>query len=422
VKHVSTNETPAPCDMVVSDGDAVIPAEAGDFVADGKGNLISEHSVVELPALAGFTRFRKSCFFDATVRYGVKGFVTYNHMLLPSTFRTVREEYDSLVNDVCLWDVGAQRQIQLVGPDAFTLAQMITPRNLKTMKIGDCRYAIITDERGCVLNDPIVIKVAEDRFWFSIADSDLLLWVKALALGKSLDVRVTEAEVSPVAVQGPKSVDLMRDLFGDWVDDLKYYKFKQTELAGMPMLVARSGWSPERGYELYLQDETRGEELWERIMEAGQKYNCMPGVPNQIRRIEGGMLSYGADIDGNHNVFELGLPKFMIDLEKEGGFIGQAALKRLVAGGGPTRKVVGLVFPKDGQMPGTVFKTWNVRDLGGHLVGSVGSACFSPLMDTSIAIATMEMHATTPGAEVMVQTGNGPLIAHVHELPFMKRM
>lgn len=158
-------------------------------------------------------------------------------------------------------------------------AELLTPRGLSTMKIGECRYAMMTDDQGLVLNDPIFLKLEEDRFWFSIADSDMLFWVKGLALGRGLDVRVTEAAVSPLAVQGPKSTDLIRDLFGDWILDIKFYNFVATELDGIPMLLARSGWSPERGYELYLQDESRGDELWEKVMAAGQKYSIQPGVP-----------------------------------------------------------------------------------------------------------------------------------------------
>jgi len=247
------------------------------------------------------------------------------------------------------------------------------------------------------------------------------LWIKGLAIGHKLDVRVSEADVSPCALQGPKAHLMLMELFGDWVGDLKYYNFKQTSLDGIPMLLARSGWSPERGYELYLQDGSKGDELWERLMEAGKKYGIKPGVPNQIRRIEGGMLSYGADITPEHNFLELPLPKHMLDVEKLPGFIGQESCKRLVAGGGPHRKIMGLEFQKD-DAPGSVFKKWSVRDVGGKKVGKATSACFSPLMNTSIAIATLDMKNARDGAPVIVQTGHGPMTATVRNLPFMKRM
>jgi len=286
------------------------------------------------------------------------------------------------------------------------------------MQVGDIRYALITDEKGCVLNDPIALKVADDRFWISIGDSDMLLWIKAIALGKSLNVDVTEAEVAQCALQGPKSHLVLQDLLGDWVLDLEYYRFKQTFLDGIPLLLARSGWCPERGYELYLQDESRGNELWEKLMKAGKKYGIQPGVVNHIRRIEGGLLSYGADITPEHNAFEIPLPDDMISLDKPGGFIGQDALKRLLASGGPFRKVVGLEFP-NGANPGTVFKKWALRDLGGRKIGRVSSACYSPMLGTHIGIATVGIKHAKEGTSVIVQTGFGPIEAQVRSLPFM---
>mmetsp|Transcript_42294 Transcript_42294/g.92452 ORF Transcript_42294/g.92452 Transcript_42294/m.92452 type:complete len:480 (-) Transcript_42294:38-1477(-) len=372
-------------------------------------------------------RFRKSCYFDATVRWGVKAFVPYNHMLLPCGFTTPLDEYQSLRNDVCLWDVASERQIELLGPDAFKLAEILTPRPIAGMKVGECRYAMITDAEGMVLNDPIVLKLSEDRYWFSIADSDLLLWIKGLAVGRGLDVKVTEPDVSPLAIQGPKSLSLMRDLFGDWVDDLKFYHFRETTLDGIPMVVARSGWSPERGYELYLQDGSRGDELWERIMEAGRMYSIKPGVPNQIRRMEGGLLSYGSDVTSAHNVMELGLPPKWCSAAKTADFIGKAALKRLAENGGAQRQVMGLEFCGRGegleQNLGPLFKSWKVvaSDGEGDL-GEVTSLCHSPGMGAYIAIATLKSEASEAGGEVYVETPHGILArAVVRKLPFMPR-
>mmetsp|Transcript_42295 Transcript_42295/g.92456 ORF Transcript_42295/g.92456 Transcript_42295/m.92456 type:complete len:482 (-) Transcript_42295:38-1483(-) len=374
-------------------------------------------------------RFRKSCYFDATVRWGVKAFVPYNHMLLPCGFTTPLDEYQSLRNDVCLWDVASERQIELLGPDAFKLAEILTPRPIAGMKVGECRYAMITDAEGMVLNDPIVLKLSEDRYWLSIADSDLLLWIKGLAVGRGLDVRVTEAAVSPLAVQGPKSVLLMRDLFGDWVDDLKFYHFRQTSFDGIPMLLARSGWSPERGYELYLQDESRGDELWEKIMEAGHKYLITPGVPNQIRRMEGGLLSYGTDVTSSHSAMELGLPPRWCSAAKDAEFIGKAALKRLAEEGGPKRQVVGLEFcssESEGleQALCPLFRSWRVLAESGGIgtVGEVTSVVYSPAIGARIAIATLATEVSEAGGEVSVEMPSGSLArAIVRKLPFMPR-
>jgi len=376
------------------------------------------------------SRFRKSCYFDATLRCGVKSFIPYNHMLLPTLYSTTQEEYTALRTAVMIWDVAVERQIECFGPDALQLAELLTPRSLSTMNVGECRYAMMTDERGHVINDPIVLKLADDRYWFSIADSDMLFWAKGLALGRGLDVRVSEAAVSPLAVQGPKSTDLMRDLFGSWVDDLKFYHFRQTELDGIPMLLARSGWSPERGYELYLQDESRGDDLWERVWAAGQKYSISPGVPGGPRRMEGGLLSYGSDITSDHNVLELGLPPKWCSGDKAADFMGKAAIREIIENGGPKRRVVGLEFlvaagAGVGELAPLV-KPWKVLQAleerpSDIVVGFVSSSCFAPTLECHIAIATVTLEVSNPGDEVYVETPNGCRKAIVRKLPFMPR-
>lgn len=370
------------------------------------------------------SRFRKSCYFDATLRWGVKSFIPYNHMLLPTCYTSAEQEYENLRANVCLWDVACERQIEVCGKDALQLAELLTPRSLSTMKVGECRYAMMTDNEGHVINDPVVLKIADDRFWFSIADSDMLFWVKGLALGRGLDVSVAEAAVSPLAVQGPKATDLMRDLFGDWVDELKFYHFRQTELDGMPMLLARSGWSPERGYEMYLQDESRGDELWERVMMAGQKYSITPGGPNHMRRIEGGLLGYGSDVTSNHSVLELGLPPKWCSGDKAAEFIGKTAIQNLIKSGGPERRVVGLEFQvvQAGEGLGPLLKPWKVLAAEERaVVGQVSSACFSPALGAHIAIATVTSVTSNPGDEVYVETPTGSHHAIVRKLPFMPR-
>merc|ERR1740130_730737 len=401
-----------------TEADVFTMEEMDDLALDTNNN-----EPFEIPDIARGTRFTKSCYFDATVASGVKKFVTYNHMLLPSFFS--KNEYNSLKNDVCLWDVAAQRQVELVGPDALKLSEMITPRAIASMKDvnhpdgGDCRYAIITDADGMVLNDPVVLKIAEDKYWFSVADSDLLLWAKGMAVALSLDVQITEAAVSPCALQGPKSVPLLKDLFGDWVEDLGYFKSRRIDFDGMPIVLARSGWSPERGYELYLEDESRGNELWERLMEAGRKYNIKPGCPNQIRRIEGGMLSYGADIKACHNALELGLPKRLVTKEKD--FIGKKALEKLTEDGGAKRLIVGVQLLCKEPLQADFMRAWKVFSEAGEDIGFITSFCFSPEMGANLGIATVQMEATTSGTKVHVETPCGWQDAVIQKLPFMPR-
>jgi aminomethyltransferase len=396
----------------------VDPAQAGIVTSEEIDALaLKPAQCHKIPDIALGTRIRKSCYFDATLAFGAQKFTTYNHMLLATFFHP--DEYEALKNDVCLWDVAAQRQVELAGPDALKMAQLITPRALDDMKIGDCRYAVTTDDDGLVTNDPVVLKIDEDRFWFSVADSDLILWVKGIAWALSLDVQIEEAAVSPCALQGPKSVLLLQDLFGQWVGDLKYYKFQQTHLDGIPIVLARSGWSPERGYELYLQDESRGEELWHRLMEAGHKYNIRPGVPNQTRRIEGGMLSYGADIN-LHNALELGLPSRMVS--KTADFIGKEALGRIEADGGPKRMVVGIRLTYQEPLHLQFIRPSRLLDGHSECIGNVTSFCWSPHFGANLGIATVPIEAAKVGTRVRMQTPDGLYEGFVQKLPFMKRM
>merc|ERR1711934_793071 len=240
------------------------------------------NSMSALPAMVKSTRLRKSPYFESTMAAGVNDFTVYNRMLMPLAFDIGPEaEYTALTQDVAIWDVGAERQVELRGRDAAKLAQLLTCRDISTMAPNTCRYAIMCDGDGILLNDPVLLKLSEDQFWFSLADSDALLWCKAHAEARNLDVEVFEPDVSPLALQGPRSRDLVREVFG--VDNLKYFHFQQLEHEGMPLLIARSGWSPEHGYEIYLKDGKHGDRLWELLWEAGQKHNIKPGAPNQSR-------------------------------------------------------------------------------------------------------------------------------------------
>ena len=253
------------------------------------------------------TQIRKSPYFDATVKWGATGFSVYNHMYIPRDFGDPEKNFWNLINDAILCDVAVERQVEITGPDASEFIQLLTPRDLSNLSIGQCKYVLITNNEGGLLNDPVLLRLAENHYWLSLGDSDILLWAQGVAINSGLNVTIKEPDVSPLQLQGPKSIDIMKVLFGEDIINIKYYWLIETKLNGIPLVVSRTGWSSELGYEIYLRDGSRGNELWELIMEAGKPFNLQPGHTSSIRRIEGGMLSYHADADINTNPFELGL-------------------------------------------------------------------------------------------------------------------
>ena len=360
------------------------------------------------------TQIRKSPYFDATVRWGATGFSVYNHMYIPRDFGDPEQNFWNLVNDAILCDVAVERQVEITGSDAAKFAQMLTPRDLSSMAVGQCKYVLITNADGGILNDPVMLRLAENQFWISLADSDILLWAQGVAVHSGLDVTIREPDVSPLQLQGPRSGDVMRALFGDSIMDLRYYWLRELELDGIPLIVSRTGWSSELGYELYLQDSTRGDELWEKIMAAGAPFGLKPGHTSSIRRIEGAMLSYHADADINTNPYELGLDR-LVNTEMEADFIGKAALKR-IRDAGVSRKQIGLVIdcaPLQG--PNTTF--WPLG-LGEKTVGKVTSAVYSPRLKQNIALAMVTSGCTEIGTVLEVMTAAGPAQATVVERPF----
>jgi aminomethyltransferase len=241
-------------------------------------------------------RLRRSPYFEATQRHGCRAYTVYNHMFLPSFYADPVEEYWHLLKHVALWDVGVERQVEITGPDAFALTQLLTPRDLHRCAVGQGKYVVITAEDGGIINDPVLLRLGENHFWLSLADSDVLLWARGVAVHAGMDVEIREPDVSPLQVQGPKSKAVVEDLFGERVLALPYYHFLQSDLDGMPVVVTRTGWTGEVGYELYLRDGSRGLEFWDRIMEAGKPYDIRPTGPSDIRRVEAGILNYGADM------------------------------------------------------------------------------------------------------------------------------
>ena len=360
------------------------------------------------------TQIRKSPYFDATVRWGAQGFSVYNHMYIPRDFGDPEQNFWNLVDQAILCDVAVERQVEITGPDAAKFTQMLTCRDLSKMAVGQCKYILITNADGGILNDPILLRLAENHFWISLADSDILLWAQGVAVHSGLNVQITEPDVSPLQLQGPNSGLIMQEHFGDSITDLKYYWLRELELDGIPLVVSRTGWSSELGYELYLRDGSKGDQLWELIMAAGASHGLKPGHTSSIRRIEGGMLSYHADADIDTNPFELGFDR-LVNLDMDAEFIGKAALRKIKQEG-PMRKQVGLVLdcaPLTG--PNTTF--WAIQQ-DGTTIGKVTSAVYSPRLKQNIALAMVATNAAIMGAKVEVLTNSGAVKATMVERPF----
>ncbi|MBW4960827.1 dimethylsulfoniopropionate demethylase [Sulfitobacter sp. CW3] len=355
-------------------------------------------------------RIRRTMFSEGVEAAGVKAYTVYNHMLLPTVFESVQEDYHHLKEAVQVWDVACERQVELRGPDAAKLMQMLTPRDLRGMLPGRCFYVPIVDETGGMLNDPVAVKLAEDRWWISIADSDLMLWVKGIANGYRLDVLIDEPDISPLAIQGPKADDLLARVFGDAVRDIRFFRFGMFDFEGRSMAIARSGYSKQGGFEIYVDGEDKGMPLWNALMEAGRDLDVRAGCPNGIERVEGGLLSYGNDMTDDNTPHECGLGRFC-DTQTAIGCIGRDALLR-VAKEGPTKQVRAIDIAGDAVPP--CDRAWDI-EVKGKTVGQVTSAAYSPDFKTNVAIGMVRMTHWDDGCEVQVRTTTGLRDAVVRE-------
>jgi len=360
------------------------------------------------------TQIRKSPYFDSTVKWGATGFSVYNHMYIPRDFGSPEQNFWNLIEKAILCDVAVERQVEITGPDAFKFTQLLTPRDLSKLAIGQCKYVLITNNEGGILNDPVLLRLAENHFWLSLADSDILLWAQGVAINSGLNVQIKEPDVSPLQLQGPTSGEIMIKLFGEGIKDLKYYWLREYNLDGIPLIVSRTGWSSELGYEIYLRDGTKGNELYEKIMQAGKEHGLQPGHTSSIRRIEGGMLSYHADADINTNPFELGLDR-LVNLDSDTNFIGKEALKK-IKHNGITRKQVGVEIDcKPLTGPNTTFWKLKKNDIN---IGKVTSAVYSPRLQKNIALSMVSVDQSEIGNEFQVTTNEGTFNCIVVEKPF----
>lgn len=355
-------------------------------------------------------RLRRTPFSEGVEAAGVTAYTVYNHMLLPTVFRSLEEDYRHLKSAVQVWDVACERQVELRGPDAGRLMQIITPRDLRAMMPGQCCYIPVVDETGGMLNDPVAVKLAEDRWWISLADSDLLYWIKALANGYRLEVLVDEPDVSPLAVQGPHADDLVAAVFGDQVRDIRRFRFRQIDFRGRSLAVARTGYSKQGGFEIYVEGGDLGMPLWSALMEAGAPWDVRAGCPNTIERIEGGLLSYGNDMTDDNTPHECGLGRFCNTVTAI-GCIGRDALLR-VEKEGPVKQIRAISIGGDRVPPCDRF--WPLR-AGDAVVGRVSSAIWSPDAGTTVAIGMVRMTHWAEGTELTVETHDGPRPALVRE-------
>jgi glycine cleavage system aminomethyltransferase T len=425
-------------------------------------STINEH-----PGVLQYSRIRRSPYFYASRRHGVQLYSFYNHMYHPRHYGDPVEEYWHLLNGVTLWDVGVERQVEITGPDAFTFTNMLVPRDLNKCEVGQCKYVFVTSHEGGILNDPVLLRLEENRFWLSLADSDVLLWAWGIAQNSGLDVQISEPDVGPVQVQGPKSKDVMVDLFGEDLVDIPYYFMREYELDGMNVVVSRTGYTGELGYEIYLNNASRdGVKLWDAVLEAGKPHDLQVIGPCHIKRIEAGILALGCDMWFDTNPYEVEMGyEWMVDLDQEADFIGKEALKRIEAGilalgcdmwfdtnpyevemgyewmvdldqeadfigkealkrikaDGVSRKLVGVEIGGPGlgsYNDGSMIDYFPVfKD--GKEVGEVTSACYSPRLEKNIGYAMLPIALTEFGTELEVETPSGRQSAVVVRKPFI---
>lgn len=380
-------------------------------------------TAVDQPAVMLYTRLRKSPYFWKSRAHGVAAYSVYNHTYHPRHYGDPVGEYWALLQGVTLWDVGVERQVEISGPDAFDFTNMLVPRDLSKCDVGQCKYVFITAPDGGIINDPVLLRLDTNRFWLSLADSDVGLWAMGLAHAGGWNVRIREADVAPLQVQGPKAKQVMSDLFGAEILDVPYYGLRDFTVDGMDVVVSRTGYSGEIGYEIYLYNASRdAERLWDTVWQAGEPHGMRPIGPCHMRRIEGGMLAYGSDITLDTNPLEVGYDyRWMVDLDQEADFIGKDALTRIKAEG-ISRRMAGVEIdgpPLGTYNDGSMIEPFDIYNSSTEPVGRVTSACYSPRLERNIGLAMLPLELTDLGTTVSVRTPTGMRTGTVVEKPFI---
>jgi glycine cleavage system aminomethyltransferase T len=363
--------------------------------------------------------YRKSPYFDSTRRAGCRSWGLYNHMLLPTLYDDPITEYWALLNGVTMWDVAVERCVEISGPDAFEFTNLLTCRDLTTCAVGQCKYGLLTEATGGIVNDPVLLRLAEDRFWLALADSDALLFAKGVAGLAGMDVDVGEADVSPMQIQGPKSKDVVRALFGDEIADLRYYRCAEVEVNGIPVVVSRTGWTGEVGYEVYLRDSSRGDELWRLVEEAGGPFDIRAIAPSEARRIEAGIFNYGSDMRTEDTPFHVTGLERLVELDQSADFIGKDALRR-IARKGVDRKLVGIDIEGSPMSDeGALSDFWSVVEPGGQRIGRVTAGAWSPRLERNIGYAWVPATHMMVGTPLTLDAHDGMRDAAVAAVPFV---
>lgn len=358
--------------------------------------------------------YRRSPYWQRTVEAGCTSWDLYNHMLIPTLYDDDEVEYRHLLEHVTLWDVAVERQVEITGPDAARFTQLLTCRDLSTCEVMQAKYAPIIAPSGGIVNDPILLRLGQNHFWLSLADSDALLYCLGVQAFAGLDVTLREPDVSPLQIQGPRSKDVMRDLLGEDVAGLRYYRCWKGDLDGIPIVVSRTGWTGEVGFEIYLRDGSRGLDLWDRVMAAGAPYQIRPLAPSDQRRLEAGIFNYGNDMGIEDTPFHVTGMERLVEFSAD--FIGKPALERIAAEG-VDRKLVGV------EIGGEPFRMWLEEfwpvEHDGERVGRLVSASYSFRLERNIGYAWVPIGLAEPGNEVRVISPDGPVPAVTAPLPFL---